>query len=38
MEALIALLAIVVPWLLLDVFAQSHGVDSRDTLPDDHHR
>jgi hypothetical protein len=38
MEALIALFAIVTPWLMLDVLSRSHGADSRDTLPDDHHR
>jgi hypothetical protein len=38
MEALIALFAIVTPWLMLDVLSRRHGVDSRDTLPDDHHR
>jgi hypothetical protein len=38
MEALIAIFAIVTPWLVLDVLARRHGVDSRDTLPDDHRR
>lgn len=38
MEALIALIAIVTPWLVLDLLANSHGVDSRETLPDDHRR
>jgi hypothetical protein len=38
MEALLVIVAIVAPWLALDVFASRHGVDSRDTLPDDHRR
>jgi hypothetical protein len=38
MEALVALFAIVIPWLMLTAFAQTLGVDSRDTLPDDHQR
>ena len=38
MEALIALLTILAPWLLLDLLASGHGADSRDTLPDDHRR
>ena len=38
MEALIAILAIVTPWFILDLFANRRGFDSRDTLPDDHRR
>jgi hypothetical protein len=38
MEALITFLALVAPWSLLAVFASRRGVDSRDPLPDDHHR
>lgn len=38
MEALIAIVALVAPWSLLALFASRHGVDSRDTLPDDHRR
>lgn len=38
MEALIALLALVTPWAVLDVLAHRRGADSRDTLPDDHKR
>ena len=38
MEALIALFVILTPWFVLDLVADRHGVDSRDTLPDDHHR
>jgi hypothetical protein len=38
MEALIALFVILTPWFVLDLVAGRHGVDSRDTLPDDHHR
>jgi hypothetical protein len=38
MEALIAILALVIPWVILDLFANRHGFDSRDTLPDDHRR
>jgi hypothetical protein len=38
MEAIVTLIAIVGSLLLLDLFAGAFGVDSRDTLPDDHHR
>ena len=38
MEALITVLALAAPWFLLDLFASRLGVDSRDTLPDDHRR
>ena len=38
MEALIAIFVIVCPWLVLDLLAVGHGADSRDPLPDDHHR
>jgi len=38
MEALIALFTIFAPWLLLDLLWLGHAADSRDTLPDDHHR
>jgi len=38
MEALLALIAIATPWLLLDLLANGHAADSRDTLPDDHRR
>jgi len=38
MEGLVALVTLVAPWLLLSLLANGHGVDSRDTLPDDHRR
>lgn len=38
MEALIALFALITPWVVLDVLAGRHGADSRDPLPDDHRR
>ena len=38
MEALIAILALIAPWFVLDMVANRHGFDSRDTLPDDHRR
>lgn len=38
MERLVALLAIVAPWLVLSLLANGQGVDTRDTLPDDHRR
>jgi hypothetical protein len=38
MEAIITLIVIIGPLLLLDAFANGLGVDSRDTLPDDHQR
>jgi hypothetical protein len=38
MEGLVALVALVAPWLMLGLLANGHGVDSRDTLPDDHRR
>ena len=38
MEALIALFALITPWVVLDVLAGARGTDSRDTLPDDHRR
>ena len=38
MEALLALFVFVTPWMLLAAFAQTLGVVSRDTLPDDHRR
>lgn len=38
MEGLVALLAIVAPWLVLSVLANGQGIDSRETLPDDHRR
>ena len=38
MDALITLIALVVPWSLLAIFAGRHGVDSRDSIPDDHRR
>ena len=38
MEAWLALIVIVGLLLLLDMFATGLGVDSRDTLPDDHQR
>jgi hypothetical protein len=38
MEVLIAVFALVTPWLVLDLFARRHGADSRDALPDDHRR
>jgi hypothetical protein len=38
MEGLVALLVIVAPWLVLSLLASGQGIDSRDTLPDDHRR
>ena len=38
MEAIVTLIALIGSLLLLDVFAAGLGVDSRDTLPDDHRR
>jgi hypothetical protein len=38
MEALVALFAVVTPWLILDILAGTHGSDSRDPYPDDHKR
>ncbi len=38
MEALIALIAIAMPWLFLGLLANRHAADSRDPLPDDHRR
>ena len=38
MDALVALFGLVGGFLLLDVLAVTLGVDSRDTLPDDHQR
>jgi len=38
MEGLVALFAIVAPWLVLGLLASGQGADSRDTLPDDHRR
>jgi hypothetical protein len=38
MDSLVALITLVGGFLLLDVLAVTLGVDSRDTLPDDHHR
>jgi hypothetical protein len=38
MDALITLIALVMPWSLLAILAGRYGVDSRDPMPDDHHR
>ena len=38
MRGLVALGAIIAPWLILGLLAGSQGADSRDTLPDDHRR
>ena len=38
MSQLIAVLALVGVVLVVDIFAVTLGIDSRDTLPDDHHR
>lgn len=38
MEALVALFAVVTPWLILDILAGTYGADSRDPFPDDHKR
>ena len=38
MEALIALFAVVTPWLILDILSETHGADSREPFPDDHKR
>ena len=38
MEVLIALLVVAAPWAVLAALANQFGVDSRDTLPDDHRR
>jgi len=38
MQGLVALLAIIAPWLILGLLAGGQGTDSRDTLPDDHRR
>lgn len=38
MEILITLVAILTPWLVLDIVAGRYGADSRDSLPDDHRR
>lgn len=38
MEGFMTLLAIVAPWLVVGLLASGRGIDSRDTLPDDHRR
>jgi hypothetical protein len=38
MEAVIAIVTIVTPWILLDILALRFGVDSRESLRDDHQR
>jgi hypothetical protein len=38
MEGYMTLTAIVAAWLVLGLFASGQGIDSRDTLPDDHRR
>ena len=38
MEALVMVLIIVISLVLLDAASITWGVDSRDTLPDDHRR
>jgi hypothetical protein len=38
MEGFVTLIAFIGALLVIDAFALTLGVDSRDTLPDDHHR
>lgn len=38
MQGLVALFAIIAPWLILGLLAGGQGADSRQTLPDDHQR
>lgn len=38
MEAVIAIVSIVTPWILLDILALRFGVNSRASIRDDHQR
>jgi hypothetical protein len=38
MEAVIGVFTIVTPWILFDILALRFGVDSRESIRDDHQR